>query len=79
MVGTMGVLIVFSIIMVIPVELFEGVRPYLFTHYINVWQKAFLDPIPWNEVLTSLGVLGLYSMCCVVTAWFIFLKKDILS
>lgn len=78
-VGTMGVLIVFTIINFMPVELFEQIRPYLFIAYSNVWQKAFLDPVPWGEIWTSIGALGVYSLAFVLTAWGIFVRKDILS
>ena len=78
-VGTMGVIIIFTVIMVIPVELFEIIRPYLFTHYTNIWQLVFQDPVPWLEVVKSASVLGAYSLALVLAAWLVFLKKDILS
>lgn len=78
-IGTMGVLIVFTVIMVIPVELFESIRPYLFTYHMNLWQKVFADPFAWEPIGTSAGVLGAYSLGFVVTAWIIFQRKDILS
>lgn len=78
-IGTMGVLIVFTVIMVIPVELFESIRPYLFTYHMNLWQKAFADPFTWGPIGTSAGVLGLYSIGFVGAAWIIFQRKDILS
>lgn len=78
-VGTMGVLMVFTIVMVLPLEVFEGVRPYLFTFYSNVWQKAFFDPVPWDDIFKSIAILGAYSVAFVASAWLIFLRKDILS
>lgn len=78
-IGTMGVLIVFTVIMVIPVELFESIRPFLFTFHMNLWQKAFADPFAWEPIATSAGVLGAYSLSFFVTAWIIFQRKDILS
>lgn len=78
-VGTMGVLIVSVIILTIPVDLFESIRPYLFMYYVNIWQKVFMDPVPWNAILNDALVLGAYSAAFVGATWFIFVRKDILS
>lgn len=78
-VATMGVLIVFLIVSVMPVELFTIIRPYLFTTYLNVWQKVFADPVAWGEIWNSCGALGAYSAGLVIGAWAIFQRKDIVS
>lgn len=78
-VATMGVVIVFTLITVLPVESFATVREYLFTSYMNSWQKAFDDPIPWRDILVSASYLGANSLTAVVAAWVIFTKKDIVS
>jgi ABC-2 type transport system permease protein len=78
-VGTIGVLIVFTLITVLPVELFAVPRKYLFTYHMNIWQKAFADPIPWNDILIGVAYLGGTSLASVLAAWAIFTRKDILS
>jgi ABC-2 type transport system permease protein len=78
-IATMGVVIVFTLITVLPVELFSTVRMYLFTSYMNIWQKAFADPIPWDEIRTAIAYLGGNSLVAVLAAWAIFTRKDILS
>lgn len=78
-IGTMGVVIVFTLITVLPVESFAIVREYLFTFYMNFWQKAFDDPISWHDVLISASYLGANSLAAVLAAWVIFTKKDIVS
>jgi ABC-2 type transport system permease protein len=78
-VATMGILIVFMIVSSIPLEMFASIKPYLFTDYLNLWQKAFRDPIPWNEVGKAVMVFGIYSFASVFGAWVIFTRKDILS
>ncbi len=78
-VGTMGVLIVSFVIMSIPVELFESMRPYLFMYYTNIWQKVFHDPVPWETLWKDAAVLGAYSLAFLGAAWGIFVRKDILS
>ena len=79
LVGTMAVIIVFYIISNVPADLFTAIKPYLFTSYLDLWQKMFEDPIPWNEVLHSASVLGAFSIGFYAVTWYIFLRKDILS
>jgi ABC-2 type transport system permease protein len=77
--GTMAVIIIFYVISGIPVDLFRAVRPYLFTTYLNIWQKALESPIPWGEVLESGAILGAFSIGFYAITWYIFVRKDILS
>jgi ABC-2 type transport system permease protein len=78
-VGTMGVIIVFSIITFLPVEFFEPVRKYLFTYHLNTWQKLFQDPIPWSEIRNGIFYLGGWTFATFAGSWVIFQRKDILS
>ena len=78
-ISTMGVNMIFLMVTVIPLELFQDIKPYLFTNYLNVWQKVFEDPVPWDSVWTSSAVLGAYSLALVFAAWLIFRRKDILT
>ena len=78
-ISTMGVNMIFLLVTVIPLELFQDIKPYLFTNYMNVWQKIFEDPVPWDSVWTSSAVLGAYCLAFVVAAWLIFRRKDILT
>ena len=78
-VGTMGVVIVLSILTVIPVEVFSTAREYLFTYHMIVWQKMFVDPIPWDQIRISVVNLGAYTLAVVFSSWLIFVRKDILS
>ena len=78
-IATMGVLIAFLIMTVSPLEMFQAMRPYLFTSYMNSWQKVFGDPVSWAEIWKGLAWLGSYSAAMVAGAWLIFIRKDILS
>ena len=78
-VGTMGVLIISLILTVMPIELFDTIRPGLITSHTNLWQKAFHDPVPWYAILESMFVLGVYIVASVCGAWAIFTRRDILS
>jgi ABC-2 type transport system permease protein len=78
-IATMGVLIVLLIVSVMPLEFFDSIRPYLFTTYINTWQKVFADPVQWSEIREGIAWLGSYSAVMALGAWLIFVRKDILS
>lgn len=78
-VATMGVLIVSQIIVFIPLEFFEALRPHLFASYLNLWQKVFADPVAWRDILTGGLYLGGYSLAFMALAWTVFVRKDVLS
>lgn len=78
-VATMGVVIVLTIITVLPVESLEGIRGYLFTYHMVVWQKVFADPVNWHAIAASLLNLGFYTGASLAGAWLVFTRKDILS
>ena len=54
-------------------------RPYLFTTYMNVWQKVMEQDIPWREVWEHMSYLGAYSVGFFLVTWYIFVKKDVVS
>jgi ABC-2 type transport system permease protein len=78
-VATMGLLIISLVITVMPIEMFALVKKILFTQHLNVWQKLFQDPVPWNEIKLGVTHLGIWTSVAVVSAWWVFVKKDILS
>jgi ABC-2 type transport system permease protein len=78
-VATMGLLIVCTVVTVMPVEMFEIPKKFLFTRYMDMWQKIFLDPIPWNEIKIGMFSMCAWSLAAVLGAWSVFVKKDILS
>jgi ABC-2 type transport system permease protein len=78
-IATIGVNVIFLMITVIPAELFQTIRPYLYTTYMDIWQRVFDDPIPWSRVGASAATLGGFSFWFALIAWLIFRRKDILS
>lgn len=78
-IGTMAIVVIFLVISETPLSLFERIRPFLFTTYSNVWQKAFLDPIPWHDMIPAVAYLLLYMLLFFGAAFVIFVRKDILS
>lgn len=78
-IGTMAIVVVSVIISETPIVLFEKIKPFLFTSYTKVWQKTFLNPLPWGEILHSVIYLIIFMISFLSVALFIFNKKDILS
>jgi ABC-2 type transport system permease protein len=78
-VGAMGVIIVFYIISNSPVDLFAAIRPYLFTTYLNVWQKALEVRIPWAELWEHVLILSGFNIGFLLVTWYLFVRRDILS
>ncbi len=78
-VATMAVIIISLIIITLPFEMFQTIRPWLFVNYFDTWQKAFDDPIPWEDILKNVWILlGFTALFFSITlAW--FNRKDILS
>lgn len=56
----------------------QRIKPILFTSYLDIWSKAWSDPIPWTELNRASLILGLYSLGFVVLGYLIFSRKDIL-
>ena len=78
-IATMAVVVALLVISNLPVELFEPVKPFLFTTYQNVWQQAFKNPLDWGLIGKSCAVLAAYNIGFWAITLFVFRKKDILS
>ncbi|MDR3626672.1 MAG: ABC transporter permease subunit [Ignavibacteriaceae bacterium] len=76
---TMAIIIIFIIISAINVDIFQNIRPYLFTSYMGTWSMFFDKPLDTYEItkatLIMIGhIAGLFGL-----ASYIFYKKDILT
>lgn len=78
-VGTMGIVIVLLAVTGLPIPALDGVRPWLFTSYFDVWQLALEDPIPAGEIAASLAVLAVTAAIFTVAAFIVFCRRDVLS
>lgn len=78
-IGTMGAMLIASLITALPLEVFESLRPYLFTTYLNIWMLPLQEPIPWMKMGASAAWLLGYAAAFVIGALGIFVRKDILS
>ncbi len=78
-VGTMAVLIVMGVLTVINLDAMAWIQGKLFITHLGIWQFAFYDPIPWDQVWESFRVLGIYIIAFTAPAYYLFAKKDILT
>ena len=74
-IGTMAIVVVSVIISETPLSLFEKISPFLFTSYTTVWQKAFLDPMPFSDIGLASVYLLLYISLYMGAAFFIFNRR----
>ncbi len=78
-IGTMALFIFILMVSTLPLDVFKGVQPYLFTTYFSNWEQAFFDPIPWADLFRGLGLVISNVILFLGTAYIIFRRKDILS
>lgn len=78
-IATMAVIVIFTIVGELPFEFFEKLSPYLFTRYMVVWLSFFDNPIDWQEILKSIGILILHCFVFFGVTYITFTRKDILS
>jgi ABC-2 type transport system permease protein len=78
-IATMAVIIVSILIISLPFELFQTIRPYLFLNYFDAWQKVFDDPIPWDVIRKNAAILAGFMVAFFLAALAYFARKDILS
>jgi ABC-2 type transport system permease protein len=76
---TMTIIAIFYIITFLPVESVENIKPWLFTTHMNVWQQALHQPIDWQSIMHSVGILTLYITGFWGMTLIIFRRKDILT
>lgn len=78
-IAAMSVIILFTILTTMDIELFNRMKPYLFTNHMLNWKGFFDRPIDRPEVLKSAAVLVGHIVLFVSLAIGLFRKKDILS
>jgi ABC-2 type transport system permease protein len=78
-IGTMAVVIILIVLGNFPFDFFRTLNPYLFTTYMNIWQRFLDNPIPWLEIARSAAILGLHSAALFAIAFIVYRRKDIKS
>jgi hypothetical protein len=78
-IGSMALHIIFLIVGNLPFAVFESIKPYLYTTYINIWVEAFAEKVDWGMIALHCGYLAIFFALFNGIAWTIFTRKDILS
>ena len=78
-VGTLAVIIIFSIVSALPMHALEIVKPFLFTSHLDKWMEFMNDPINLSTVYVSGFVLITHIIGFYLITLFLFKRKDILS
>jgi ABC-2 type transport system permease protein len=78
-VATMSIIIVFTILSTMDLPLFNALKPYIFTSHMLGWKGFFDDPVYYPGVLRSAAILLVHIIVFVISAIFVFKRRDVLS
>lgn len=78
-VGTMSIVILFTILTTMNIPFFNAIKPYLFTNHMLNWKGFFEDPVDYRGILKSALILIAHIFLFVSLAVYVFKRKDILS
>ena len=78
-VATMSVIIVCTILTTMDLPLFNSMAPFLFTSHMLGWKGFFDDPVNYEAIFKSAGILLFHVFLFIGASIFIFQRKDILS
>jgi ABC-2 type transport system permease protein len=76
---TMAIIIIFIILSAINVNIFQEIRPYLFTSYMGTWSMFFSKPLDSYEIIKSTLIMLCHIVGLFGLAAYFFYKKDILT
>jgi len=69
----------FALLIMQEIPYFHKASQYFFTKHMEVWRGVFMTPVPWQEMLVSVGYLGAYTAVFFAAAMFVFTRKDVLA
>jgi ABC-2 type transport system permease protein len=78
-IGTMVIMIVFTIITNLNSPFFEAIKPGLFTTYLNAWAEFFNYDMKPEKIIRSVVVLVAHILVFYSVTRYTFIRKDILS
>lgn len=78
-VATMSVIIVCTILTTMDLPLFNSMAPFLFTSHMLGWKGFFDDPVNYEAIFRSAGILLFHVFLFIGASIIIFQRKDILS
>jgi ABC-2 type transport system permease protein len=60
-------------------QVFDFLRPYLFTSHFGAWTGFFYDPVDWEPIRNALINFVAWIVVTTGIAWLIFRRKDVRS
>jgi ABC-2 type transport system permease protein len=78
-IGTMAIVIGFTIITNLDLEAFHVIRKFLFTTYISSWVLFFDYILDWPKIGLSIMICLIHILVFFLSALWIFNRKDILT
>jgi len=78
-VGTMSVIILFTIMTGLDLPFFDFLKPIMFTRHMLAWKGFFNEPVNFTSVIKSGCILVGHIVVFLGAAILVFRKKDILS
>ena len=76
-VTTMSIILLFTIIGTLDVNVFDSVRPFLLTTHMASWRSFFEDPLPIQDIKNSILILFIHNILLISISIYVFNKKDI--
>jgi ABC-2 type transport system permease protein len=77
--STMAIIIIFTLISSLDISLFNIIKPFLFTTYLNTWQSFFSFDINRSEIIKNALVLIGHVVLFYGMTMIYFNRKDILT
>jgi len=78
-VGTMSIIILFTILTSLDLPFFDFIKPALFTKHMLAWKGFFSDPVSYESVFRSAAILVVHIVIFIGLSIFFFKRKDILT
>jgi len=78
-ISTMAIIIIFLIVSAINVNIFQDIKPYLFTSYMGSWISFFEDPLDTAEITKAVLIMSGHIVVLFGLAVYFFKRKDILT
>ena len=78
-VGTMSIIILFTILSSLDLPFFNFVKPVLFTKHMLAWKGFFNDPVSYESIFRSAAILVAHIVVFISLSIFFFKRKDILT
>jgi ABC-2 type transport system permease protein len=78
-IGTMAIILAFTVFSSLDLSIFHYLRPYMFTSYMSDWRNFFDYEIDWNKIYTSITILVFHVVLLFSITLFYYHKKDIQS